>query len=118
MTTANWSPCATTTGSSSSASSARPATSISGRIRLPACGCRRSSTCAWIPIERADIASDQYNDWLVHNVYLNVQGQILGTEFMETFKEYPPSQAPASFTVNPDAILDMLKRQQAALAKD
>jgi arylsulfatase A-like enzyme len=66
------------------------------------------------PYERADITSDQYNDWLVKNVYLNVQGTILGTEFIETFKEYPPSQAPASFTIKPDAILEMLKRQQAA----
>jgi arylsulfatase A-like enzyme len=68
------------------------------------------------PYERADITSDQYMDWEVHNVYLNVQGTILGTEFMETFKEYPPSQAPASFTVDPDAILEMLKKQQAAAA--
>jgi arylsulfatase A-like enzyme len=66
------------------------------------------------PYERADITSDQYNDWLVKNVYLNVQGTILATEFIETFKEYPPSQAPASFTIDPDAILKMLRRQQAA----
>jgi hypothetical protein len=70
------------------------------------------------PYERADITSDQYNDWLVPNVYLNVQGTILGTEFIETFKDYPPSQAPASFTINPVAILEMLRRQQAALSKD
>ena len=66
------------------------------------------------PYERADITSDQYMDWITHNVYLNVQGTIIGTEFIETFKEYPPSQAPASFTVNPDAILEMLKSQKAA----
>jgi hypothetical protein len=70
------------------------------------------------PYERADITSDQYNDWLVHNVYLNVQGTILGQEFIETFKEYPPSQAPASFTVNPDQILEMLRSQQHAATKD
>jgi len=66
------------------------------------------------PYERADITSDQYNDWLVHNVYLNVQGTILSEEFMETFKQYPPSQHPASFTVDPDGILKMLANQQAA----
>jgi arylsulfatase len=44
-----------------------------------------------------------------------IQGTILATEFIETFKEYPPSQAPASFTIAPpDAILKMLRRQQAA----
>jgi len=68
------------------------------------------------PYERADITSDQYNDWVVHNVYLNVQGTILATEFMETFKEYPPSQAPASFTVDPEGILKMLHRQQQAMS--
>jgi arylsulfatase A-like enzyme len=70
------------------------------------------------PYERADITSDQYNDWLVHNVYLNVQGVILSEEFIETFKEYPASQAPASFTVDPEAILKMLKYQQSQMHKD
>jgi arylsulfatase A-like enzyme len=70
------------------------------------------------PYERADITSDQYNDWLVHNVYLNVQGVMLSEEFMDTFKEYPASQAPASFTVDPEAILKMLKYQQSQMHKD
>jgi arylsulfatase len=51
----------------------------------------------------------------VHNVYLNVQGQILAEQFMETFKEYPPSQAPASFSIDPEGILKMLERQKAAI---
>ncbi|MFZ0314285.1 MAG: arylsulfatase [Candidatus Korobacteraceae bacterium] len=70
------------------------------------------------PYERADITSDQYNDWRTKNIYLNVQGVINAEEFIETFKEYPPSQAPASFTVDPDAVLKMLKAQQAAMGKD
>ena len=70
------------------------------------------------PYERADITSDQYNDWLVHNDYLLIQGIIGATEFVETFKEYPPSQSPASFTVDPEAVLKILRRQQAALGKD
>ena len=69
------------------------------------------------PDERADITSDQYNDWLVHNVYLNVQGTILATEFIQTFRQYPASQAPASFTVDPESILKMLREQQAASTK-
>lgn len=68
------------------------------------------------PYERADITSDQYYDWTVHNVYLAIQGQIRGIEFMETFKEYPPSQAPASFSVDPDQVLKMLEHQKAAMA--
>jgi arylsulfatase len=70
------------------------------------------------PYERADITSDQYNDWRTKNIYLNVQGVILAEEFIETFREYPPSQAPASFTVDPEAILKILRRQQAELSKD
>ena len=70
------------------------------------------------PYERADITSDQYNDWLVHNDYLLILGVMASEEFIETFKEYPPSQAPASFTVNPEAILEMLKYQQSQVHKD
>ncbi|RZU43046.1 arylsulfatase [Edaphobacter modestus] len=66
------------------------------------------------PFERADITSDQYYDWVGHNVYLAIQGQIRAIEFMETFKAYPPSQAPASFSIDPDGILKMLERQKAA----
>jgi arylsulfatase A-like enzyme len=70
------------------------------------------------PYERADITSDQYNDWLVHNDYLLILGVMASEEFIETFKEYPPSQVPASFTVNPEAILEMLKYQQSQMHKD
>jgi arylsulfatase len=70
------------------------------------------------PYERADITSDQYNDWLVHNDYLEIVGMLPTFAFMDTFKEYPPSQAPASFTVDPEAVLKILKAQQAALGKD
>ena len=70
------------------------------------------------PYERADITSDQYNDWLVHNAYLDILGIIASEQFIATFKDYPPSQAPASFTVNPEAILEMLKAQRAEMHKD
>ncbi len=70
------------------------------------------------PYERADYTSDQYNDWLVHNDYLEILGIIASEEFISTFKDYPPSQAPASFTVNPDAILDMLHQQESRKGHD
>jgi arylsulfatase A-like enzyme len=70
------------------------------------------------PYERADITSDQYNDWLVHNDYLEIVGMLPAFEFMDTFKQFPPSQAPASFTVDPEAVLKILRAQQAALGKD
>jgi arylsulfatase len=68
------------------------------------------------PYERADITSDQYYDWTVHNVYLAIQGQSRAIQFMETFKEYPASQPPASFSIDPDGIIKMLERQKAAAA--
>ncbi|KAG4078447.1 hypothetical protein HA402_000422 [Bradysia odoriphaga] len=52
------------------------------------------------PYERADIVSDQYNDWLVKNDYLIAQVMTYAISFLETFKAYPPSQLPASFTVD------------------
>lgn len=40
--------------------------------------------------ERADITSDQYNDWLVHNDYLEILGIIASEQFIATFKELSP----------------------------
>jgi len=52
------------------------------------------------PYERADIVSDQYDDWRMQNAYL--MGWMTGkaAEFLQTFIEYPPSQIPASFTID------------------
>ncbi len=51
------------------------------------------------PYERADIVSDQYYDWVVRNDYLLVKGQLKAADFLQTFVDYPPSQAPASFNI-------------------
>jgi arylsulfatase len=51
------------------------------------------------PYERADVVSDQYNDWLVRNDFLLVKGQLKSAAFLETFVKYPPSQRVASFNV-------------------
>lgn len=52
------------------------------------------------PYERADIVSDQYNDWRTKNVYLVGIATMKSAAFLETFIEYPPSQKPASFSVD------------------
>ncbi|HMN43352.1 MAG TPA: arylsulfatase [Povalibacter sp.] len=52
------------------------------------------------PYERADIVSDQYYDFQTKNVYLTIMAQTKATAFLETFKEYPPSQLPAEFGIN------------------
>ena len=84
-------------------------------VHLPA-GARRSSTCAWTPIERADIVSDQYYDWLVKNAYLIQYGVWRVAPFLQTFMEYPPSQRPASFSVDQmvDALMESLDKQPGA----
>jgi arylsulfatase A-like enzyme len=52
------------------------------------------------PYERADIVSDQYDDWRVKNAYLMGWMTFHAAGFIDTFVEYPPSQTPASFTID------------------
>ena len=51
-------------------------------------------------MERADIVSDQYYDWLAKNAYLLQYGVWRVAPFLQTFKDYPPSQRPASFSID------------------
>jgi arylsulfatase len=52
------------------------------------------------PYERADIVSDQYDDWRITNAYLMGWMTFHAAQLLETFVEYPPSQEPASFTID------------------
>jgi arylsulfatase len=52
------------------------------------------------PYERADVVSDQYYDWQTKNVYLAAVAVGKSAAFLETFIEYPPSQKPASFSID------------------
>ena len=52
------------------------------------------------PYERADITSNTYWDWLIDRLYLMFYGSAIVTQFLETFKEFPPRQEPATFTIN------------------
>jgi arylsulfatase len=67
------------------------------------------------PFERADIVSDQYNDWLVKNAYLTGMATMKATDFLNTFVTYPPSQKPATFTV--DQVRKSVDEQIERLAK-
>ncbi len=60
------------------------------------------------PYERADITSNTYWDWLIDHAYLAYGAQAYVADFLATFKEYPPSQRAASFTV--DQIMDQLQK--------
>jgi arylsulfatase len=52
------------------------------------------------PMERADVVSDQYYNWTIENAYLLSWGISKVAVFLQTFKAYPPSQRPASFTID------------------
>jgi arylsulfatase len=52
------------------------------------------------PYERADITSNSYYDWMIHNCYFIFAAQAVTAKFAATFKEFPPAQKPASFTID------------------
>jgi arylsulfatase len=52
------------------------------------------------PFERADITSNTYYDWLLDRVFLAVPAQDIVANFLATFKEFPPRQKAASFTID------------------
>ncbi|WP_095194093.1 MULTISPECIES: arylsulfatase [unclassified Pseudomonas] len=52
------------------------------------------------PYERADVVSDQYYDWLTKNDYLLFDATRRSAMFLQTFVDYPPSQRPASFSID------------------
>jgi arylsulfatase len=51
------------------------------------------------PYERADITSNTYYDWLIDHAWLLVPAQAYVAEMLSTFAEFPPSQKPASFSL-------------------
>ncbi len=51
------------------------------------------------PYERANITSNTYYDWYLNNVFLLLPASNFVGEFLATFEEYPPRQAPGSFTI-------------------
>ncbi|MFV0367490.1 MAG: arylsulfatase [Hyphomicrobiaceae bacterium] len=52
------------------------------------------------PYERADITSNTYWDWLLDHSYIVAPANMEVAKFLETFKEYPPSQRPDSFSID------------------
>ncbi len=61
------------------------------------------------PYERADLTSNTYYDWLMSDAAgVLVSAPAVAAEFLATFKEFPPSQRPASFSI--DQIQEKLQR--------
>jgi arylsulfatase A-like enzyme len=52
------------------------------------------------PFERADTTSNTYWDWILSKCYLVMAAQGIVGEFLATFKDFPPRQKAASFTID------------------
>jgi arylsulfatase len=52
------------------------------------------------PFEKAQHSSNTYNDWFLSRAFVLVPIQQLAARFLETMKDYPPSQTPGSFNLS------------------
>ena len=52
------------------------------------------------PFERATITSNTYYDWLFDNDYLVFASQFIMSDFLATFREFPPRQRAATFSID------------------
>ena len=52
------------------------------------------------PYEKADITSNTYWDWYMNKGYMIMAAQAIVQGFLKTFKDYPPRQKAASFTID------------------
>jgi arylsulfatase len=60
------------------------------------------------PFERADVTSNTYWDWFIDHAFI-LYGMLAGTDkFLQTFKEFPPSQRASSFTI--DQAMEKMKQ--------
>ncbi len=67
------------------------------------------------PYERADVTSNTYYDWLLSHVFILVPAQAKAAEFLATFKDFPPSQRAASFSI--DQIMDKMRKSFEAVSR-
>ena len=58
------------------------------------------------PYERAIQTSNTFYDWMFRHIYLVVPAQAGVAEFLESFREFPPRQKSASFSL--DQVLDKM----------
>jgi hypothetical protein len=59
------------------------------------------------PFERANVTSNTYFDWFLDHVFLAVPAQTYVGNFLATFKDYPPRQKAASFSL--DQVMETLQ---------
>jgi arylsulfatase len=66
------------------------------------------------PYERADVTSNTYYDWLMSDgAGVIVAGPAITGQFLASFKEFPPSQRPSSFSID-QIVANMERAWQAA----
>ena len=58
------------------------------------------------PFEVADVTSNTYWDWFIDHAFLMIPTQSVVGNFLRTFREFPPRQKAASFTV--DQVMEKL----------
>lgn len=59
------------------------------------------------PYEKADVISNTYWDWYLNHAFLLIPAQQYVGNFLTTFKDFPPRQKAASFTI--DQVMERLK---------
>ncbi len=62
------------------------------------------------PFERAPITSNTYYDWLLDHVFILVPAQKYVGDFLATFREFPPRQKAASFSIG--QVLERMQKVQ------
>jgi hypothetical protein len=81
--------------------SALPAPGAGGRkepfveLRVP-----KLFTLRGDPFERADYEGIGYDRWRIDHVFLLIPAQAFVTNRLQTFREFPPRQKPASFSLD------------------
>ena len=63
------------------------------------------------PFERADTDSNRYNEWWVDRVPRLFEAQEVVAQFLGSLQQFPPSQRPASFTI--DQVFEGVMQQLA-----
>jgi arylsulfatase len=60
------------------------------------------------PFERADITSNTYGDFMLSKGYIALAASAVVGKYLESYKDFPPSQRAASFTI--DQAMEKLKQ--------
>jgi hypothetical protein len=63
------------------------------------------------PFEKADFESSYYDDWRVRHAFLMLPAAAYVGQFLATFRDFPPRQRPASFSI--DQVLQSLQLNRA-----